>query len=207
MLRRQVRKLEGAVETQLGKVESHAKKSKRKGDGEGEREGEEIVVRAGHLRSHVIPGAYLAFTQLTADRQFAHLGLMLLGVLAQVDLAILPFAPGPGPEVRVEAVVPRAASPAAVPAHDTGVAVSRDAVFLAEPVSARPKTKTPTDDEIRETIEQEPAPHVPKSKKKKAAAGGDELDDIFGALEPAAKKPKKKKRKKGDEFDDIFGAL
>ena len=36
-----------------------------------------------------------AFTQLTADRQFAHLGLMMLGVLAQVDKAVAPFAPGP----------------------------------------------------------------------------------------------------------------
>lgn len=36
-----------------------------------------------------------AFTQLSADRQFAHLGLMLLGVLAQVDKALAPFAPLP----------------------------------------------------------------------------------------------------------------
>ena len=36
-----------------------------------------------------------AFTQLTADRQFAHLGLMLLATLAQVDHAVSPFAPGP----------------------------------------------------------------------------------------------------------------
>lgn len=34
-----------------------------------------------------------AFTQLTADRQFAQLGLVLLGVLAQVQAAIVPLIP------------------------------------------------------------------------------------------------------------------
>jgi hypothetical protein len=38
---------------------------------------------------------YSAFTQLSSDRQFAHLGLMLLGVLAQIDKALAPFTPLP----------------------------------------------------------------------------------------------------------------
>ncbi|KAK0711585.1 hypothetical protein B0H67DRAFT_646944 [Lasiosphaeris hirsuta] len=215
MLRRQARKLEGAAGARLGEMESlRRKKPRRKADADGDEDEDEIAARARHLRDRVIPGAYLAFTQLTADRQFAHLGLMLLGVLAQVDRAISPFAAGPEEAEEEEAgvVVPRTASPAAaVPAHDTGVAVSRDAVvFLASEPTLRPKTETPKprpEDEGRETAEQEPAPAIPRpKKKKKATAGGDEFDDIFGALEPAARKSKKK-RKKGDEFDDIFGAL
>jgi hypothetical protein len=43
-----------------------------------------------------------AFTQLSADRQFAHLGLMLLGVLAQVNQAVEPFAPAPKEEADAE---------------------------------------------------------------------------------------------------------
>ncbi|PSS00907.1 hypothetical protein BD289DRAFT_479117 [Coniella lustricola] len=40
---------------------------------------------------------YQSFTQLTADRQFAQLGLVLLGVLAQVQAAISPLIPSTHP--------------------------------------------------------------------------------------------------------------
>ncbi|KAL2160533.1 hypothetical protein VTH06DRAFT_1221 [Thermothelomyces fergusii] len=55
--------------------------------------GTRVATRAEYLRARLGPRAFLAFTQLAADRQFAHLGLMLLGVLAQVDRAAAPFAP------------------------------------------------------------------------------------------------------------------
>lgn len=71
-----------------------------------------------------------AFAQLTADRQFAQLGLVLIGVLAQAEAAIAPLIPEPeedlvpvqselGADIHGEAVA-RSAD------FDLGVAVSRD---------------------------------------------------------------------------------
>ncbi|KAL2015604.1 hypothetical protein VTK56DRAFT_5183 [Thermocarpiscus australiensis] len=110
MLRRHVRKmlvyLDGAVEEaeKLARVRQRKTMKRKEGggaasgyrDGDGSVDGNaEIRRRAEYLRWKLGPGAYLAFTQLSADRQFAHLGLMLLGVLAQVDAALAPFAPSP----------------------------------------------------------------------------------------------------------------
>ncbi len=39
-----------------------------------------------------------AFTQLAADNQYAHLGLALLGALAQVHAAVAPLVPAPSEE-------------------------------------------------------------------------------------------------------------
>ncbi|CAN8097479.1 unnamed protein product [Discula destructiva] len=102
---------------------------------------ERVVERAVWMREVLGPRAYEAFTQLTADRQFAQLGLVLIGVLAQVEAALALFTPaepepqperepeqednvapmqsGLGAEVQGEAV-PRSAD------LDLGVAVSRD---------------------------------------------------------------------------------
>ncbi|KAK4242430.1 ribonuclease MRP protein subunit rmp1 [Achaetomium macrosporum] len=104
MLRRHVRKMLDELEAGLGEAERVAKirakdekkreGGKKSGQGKAENRGLGVVKkRAEYLRWRLGPGAYLAFTQLSADRQFAHLGLMLLGVLAQVDKAVAPLAP------------------------------------------------------------------------------------------------------------------
>ncbi|KAI2642563.1 hypothetical protein GGS21DRAFT_178483 [Xylaria nigripes] len=49
------------------------------------------------LRDVLNPKCYLAFSQLTADTQFAPLGVVLIGVLAQVQAACDCAAPGPLP--------------------------------------------------------------------------------------------------------------
>lgn len=90
-----------------------------------------------------------AFTQVTADRQFAHLGLMLLATLAQVDHAVSPFAPGPGDgdndepeELAGSSTIPtdqkdkaKANNTSIGPQHptgeDIGVAISRDEFMAA----------------------------------------------------------------------------
>ncbi|KAI0406613.1 hypothetical protein F4802DRAFT_87515 [Xylaria palmicola] len=68
------------------------------------------VVVARHavwLRDILIPVCYLAFSQLTADNQFAPLGMVLMGILAQVqaacDCAAAP--PSPPPPAAREALV------------------------------------------------------------------------------------------------------
>ncbi|KAL2133677.1 hypothetical protein VTI74DRAFT_1905 [Chaetomium olivicolor] len=139
-----------------------------KGVGEEVQEGNEMVgKRAAYLRWKLGPGAFLAFTQLSADRQFAHLGLMLLGVLAQVDKAVAPFAPAPS-DTSEEAAAAAAEEQAAnrqrtkpgsssameqatltVPDQDTdmamdvGLPVSREEILLSTEPAAETATSTP----------------------------------------------------------------
>ncbi|KAG8165497.1 hypothetical protein KVR01_004049 [Diaporthe batatas] len=109
---------------------------------------ERVEARAQWVHDVAVVKAYEAFTQLLADRQFAQLGLMLIGVLAQVEAAVAPFvrpaepeegvdetdAAGPAPvqQVRVAGI---AAKGGGVPPpvvrgveqeDDLGVAISRD---------------------------------------------------------------------------------
>ncbi len=156
---------------------------------------------------------------------------MLLGVLAQVDKALSPFAAAPEPALEQQADLPfgdRDQAAAGIPddytghvsMSDVGVAVSREDTVMAEsnhvvpilttkeketePVSKRkPKLK---EEEDKQWIEKDD--DKPKSKKKKKA-GEDEFDDIFDSLDKGDDRPKAKKKKKavGDEFDDIFSSL
>lgn len=52
-----------------------------------------VVERAVWMKAVLGPRVYETFSHLTADRQFAHLGLVLIGVLAQVEAAMAPFVP------------------------------------------------------------------------------------------------------------------
>lgn len=54
-----------------------------------------VARRAAWLRDVLVPKCYLAFSQLTADNQFAPLGVVLLGVLAQTQAACDSAAPRP----------------------------------------------------------------------------------------------------------------
>lgn len=79
-----------------------------------------------------------AFTQLTADRQFAQLGLVLIGVLAQVEAAIGSLLPPVEAERQLEETTVPGQTEGGAGAHDDmavvvgaadfdlGVAVSRD---------------------------------------------------------------------------------
>ncbi|KAI0537354.1 hypothetical protein GGR58DRAFT_352259 [Xylaria digitata] len=54
-----------------------------------------VARRAPWLRDVLVPKCYLAFSQLTADNQFAPLGVVLLGILAQIQAACDIVAPRP----------------------------------------------------------------------------------------------------------------
>ncbi|KAK0646365.1 hypothetical protein B0T16DRAFT_413273 [Cercophora newfieldiana] len=147
------------------------------------------------------------------------MGLMLLGVLAQVDAAVSVFAPPLEPaeaKGEEEEEMQRKSGREVLEAtaiRDIGTAVSRETVMMAErgvPV-ARPENQADDSrhqrDRPLETVELASPKDAdrPKTKKKKAFATGDEFDDIFGSLEKTSKRPKKRKR--GNEFDDIFSGL
>lgn len=165
-----------------------------------------------------------AFTQVAADRQFAQLGLALIGVLAQVEAAIAPFfgtgsdtdtfdevdRPGVAHAVGARGDVSVASGSLAPPpslGDDLGVAISRDELD-DEVIASKDKTDSPLPrpssrkEEKRGTV----------SKPEKSKSDG-RLPRKIQDTEPwrtvlkDGKKAKKKKRKGGDEFDDLFSSL
>ncbi|KAK4146359.1 uncharacterized protein C8A04DRAFT_25869 [Dichotomopilus funicola] len=241
MLRRGVRKLVGELEELIGDGGGDSEKKMTRGKGRGRGKGvaeggrgllEKVERRAGFLRWSLGPGAFVAFTQLAADKNFAQLGLMLLGVLAQIDQALAPFAPAPvngaAGDVGQEAVVrPDELLGASAPNEDTemaddvmGVAVSREEVMASiEGDDTFPQTSASTPlphSEEREPFSPETRPqtisiptHTVSSKKQLTSESRLERQNkaySTGPDEPAQLKKKKKKIKSGgDEFDDIFG--
>lgn len=253
MLRRHVRKmlaeLEGCVEgAERAERRRNLMKAKGKGrkDGEEDPSGEMVRKRAGYLRWGLGPGTFLcvdfssvlivsrmmltggcrAFTQLSADRQFAHLGLMLLGVLAQVDQAVAPFAPVSASSQdetaeQAPALGNTAAAEQPAPdqdvemsmATDVGVAVSREEIMASIEQDSTPTFTQLSTQPTRPHPRSTSLPTNPPARQIKNLT-----DQTRGGIhtEPASKepsldptKPKKKKpaRKRGDEFDAIFGAF
>ncbi|KAL2141167.1 hypothetical protein VTI28DRAFT_2751 [Corynascus sepedonium] len=199
MLRRHMRKMLGELEAALGEAERRERKRARTAAGVTMKKGKEkdehmggrrkesgglgeelmevVVKRATYLRGQLGPGAYLAFTQLAADRQFAHLGLMLLGVLAQVDQAVAPFAPtareapGTPKQMEMDASLSRRDRDGPVDVSqdqgsdtamdiDVGVAVSREEVMASIERDQSPKISAST-----------PVPRLPSSSGPTGSAG------------------------------------
>ncbi|KAI0180438.1 hypothetical protein GGR52DRAFT_531311 [Hypoxylon sp. FL1284] len=108
MLRRRVDRLVDELDSASAAAAAIKKKSKakesrkrrldgggKKGDEEMEKdtdEEEKVRRHARWLLDVLVPKCYLSFSQLTADNQFATLGVVLLGALAQVRAACAPLA-------------------------------------------------------------------------------------------------------------------
>ncbi|KAK3401180.1 hypothetical protein B0T20DRAFT_162425 [Sordaria brevicollis] len=188
-------------------------------EGEDDKELEEVRVRAEYLRGTLGPRAYFAFSQLTADRQFAHLGLMLLGVLAQVDKALSVFASIPidnddgavADEAAEDAsTAVNATSDAPKQQHnDTGVAVSREELLamMSAPGSGTPVSRDGRDQPLPTTeIENEGA--TEEGRKVKAKSGKKRPSDDEDTSVPEKKVKKKRKTEgDGDDMDDIFASF
>ncbi|KLU89386.1 hypothetical protein MAPG_08357 [Magnaporthiopsis poae ATCC 64411] len=178
-----------------------------------------VEAKSEWMRDYLIPKAYFSFTQLAADNQFAHLGLLLLGVLAQVHDLVTLILPPPTKEDGAEGREPAAGSlfaaaappasagetatllmPAAVstPQDDVGVAVSRDDVALAKgEKQTGPKSGLPGEDKATKPVNEKSLElSMAEPRVKKKARKDDRREE-----------KKKKKRKKGDEFDDLFSSL
>ncbi|KAI7922671.1 hypothetical protein M9X92_004784 [Pyricularia oryzae] len=144
------------------------------------------VAKAKWMDDYLIPKAYTAITQLAADNQFAPLGLLLLGVLAQVHSAVsllLPLdsaeqesevtAAAEGKEIDMGVAVPRQEqssqdhpSPrlqagASKSPDELGEAVTRDSFDARERDSARPKAV----DDYMDAVEKSVVGRKPPSKK------------------------------------------
>ncbi|KAH8895144.1 hypothetical protein GQ53DRAFT_820771 [Thozetella sp. PMI_491] len=216
-LRRHLGKLVPEIQANLEKLERFAKYKKSPPKSAYD---DKVKARVKHLVVQVVPRAFLSFSQLAADNQYAHLGLMLLGALAQVDKALRLVAPEPTGSTESTPLLPSERRLAAgsslaqdaipqIAPEDIGVAVPRDpATTEDQPTkpSLEPRAvgiKDPAGEEAKETDSTRSAS---KKQKKKKQKDGDEFDALFDALEPK-KVPKKKKKRKADEFDDLFGSL
>ncbi|OTB20558.1 hypothetical protein K445DRAFT_313017 [Daldinia sp. EC12] len=133
MLRRHVERLvvellEAAAVTAAAN-KSKSKKRQRSDDGGGvERK---VKGHVEWLRDVLVPKCYLAFSQLTADNQFATLGVVLLGVLAQVNATCVRLVG----EATVAAV-------AETSSEETGIATPRELASSATTATrvAQPST-------------------------------------------------------------------
>ncbi|KAK7965086.1 hypothetical protein PG996_000554 [Apiospora saccharicola] len=85
MLRRHVTKWADELDRQAKARPKKRKRTAGDGDGDGKKDGDggSAEVRALWLRDVLVPKCYLTFSQLAADNQFAPLGLVLTGALAQ----------------------------------------------------------------------------------------------------------------------------
>ncbi|KAL1877411.1 hypothetical protein Daus18300_002395 [Diaporthe australafricana] len=245
MLRRSVRKLvpdlEGAVQraeflssSSLSAAPAKRRKTTTKAAAQQPELGR-VEARAQWVHDVVASKAFEAFTQLVADRQFAQLGLMLIGVLAQVEAALGPFLKPAEPEGEPEgaavpdpaqlsagvatrpdaSVAPRVGAMGAQQEDDLGVAISRDELGGDEDdeITSRARHPSPPP-EHPPPKEKRPEKGEARGKKRSRAddPGSSRIDkpDKPARSESSRdeKKAKKKKKKKGgDEFDDLFSSL
>ncbi|KAI1460730.1 hypothetical protein F4805DRAFT_416871 [Annulohypoxylon moriforme] len=240
MLRRHIDKLVDELldssAAAAAKLKLKSKKRKRGGDDETDDRAERKTrdhVR--WLRDVLVPKCYLAFSQLTADNQFATLGVVLLSALAQLNAVcarlIGEVAAAGGEENGGVSSVRELVDNTKIvkePSNSTnknqnsemssqkgGAVISRDEVARAEKL--RKKSALPKEERQVELS------HIPSSARKNT----DHNDDITSTEKQCVKisksktretndtsskegsKPAKKKRKakKGDEFDNLFKGL
>ncbi|KAF4333029.1 ribonuclease MRP subunit rmp1 [Fusarium beomiforme] len=163
------------------------------------------LTRAKWMMSHVIPRAFVTFSQLAADNQHAPLGLLLLSVLARTNTLLSKLVPDHDNEDSVSAFSKRTPSKpnksqapdvamgeASSPGMDMGVAISRH-----ELPSTQKKVKTihKTDSRSEEPRSKEHKMKTMHTDTKRVSSKNDTTD-----------RPKKKK-KKGDAFSSLFGDL
>ncbi|KAF4975783.1 hypothetical protein FZEAL_7476 [Fusarium zealandicum] len=186
---------------------SHTPKTKKKSkSGHAERIHHPALARASWMTRHVVPRAYVAFSQLATDNQHAPLGLLLLSVLARINRLLSDLVPADNnPAHPPLAIVKPTPSGTSTPqlfdptetsgsGMDMGVAVSRNELV--------PRQKSATPQLITKLApnSHKPPPKELKSKKLSKDAAENSSIDI-------KEKPKKKKKKAGDALSSLFGSL
>ncbi len=164
------------------------------------------------MREQVIPRAYLAFSGVVADNQYASLGLMLMGCLARVD-ATIGWPRGreeAGEEEDGEVEVKRTV----VPSEDFGEAITREEELMKEVVEESKAGKMVKnkrrvlDVDEKALDEEEPTRAATKTSKKPLKEAADVSDEDSDERLTPRKKAKKdtKQPEKLSDLDDIFGS-
>ncbi|ATZ58792.1 hypothetical protein BCIN_16g04770 [Botrytis cinerea B05.10] len=201
ILRRQVSRLlsiipEHVMESSRGKVKGKARERK-------EREERELQSLVKFIQEDVVPGCYLAFSQLVANNQYATLGLMLMGCLARLYKVLGALRVLTAEEIAEQAGVVKETPQLneAEIVEDMGEKIMRDV-----PVSEVEDSQTVERKEEDDT-------DVKKAKPKKRKQDGEVVESKASKLASSsdsipAKPPKKKRKKKGgDAIEDLFAGL
>ncbi|TGO40008.1 hypothetical protein BHYA_0044g00500 [Botrytis hyacinthi] len=200
ILRRQVSRLlsiipEHVMESSRGKVKGKARERK-------EREERELQSLVKFIQEDVVPGCYLAFSQLVANNQYATLGLMLMGCLARLYKVL-----GALRVVTAEEIAEQAGVVKETPqlneveiGEDMGEKIVRDV-----PVSE-------VEDSQKVERKEEDGTDIQKAKPKKRKQDGEVVEPktskVASSNSTPAKPPKKKRKKKGgDSIEDLFAGL
>ncbi|KAK8026867.1 hypothetical protein PG991_003923 [Apiospora marii] len=197
MLRRHVTKWADELDQQ---AQARPKKRKRTAAGDGSEkkdEGGPAEVRGLWLRDVLVPKCYLTFSQLAADNQFAPLGLVLTGALAQAYKACVRLV-GEAPSEREEmatrlskpavAISDEAAgSPAAATAEKGMKATSKDTSSSSSSAAKRQVSAIIGDDDVGQVISRD-------SVRAAAAAPKTGRDPLAEEEEAKAQKAKRRKR-------------
>ncbi|KAM0352387.1 hypothetical protein ACHAPU_002054 [Fusarium lateritium] len=198
ILRRAVRKLAGDLVLRPKKTKSS----------NATRESHPALGRAKWMMRHVVPRAFVAFSQLTTDNQYAPLGLLLLSVLARINTVLSHLVPiDHNHEHSTSAVTkqtfsdvkrptpPHSITPEAPSSGlDMGVAISRDELLLPQKITTKSVPESGT--RLKDSKHKERKPKVMHTDTKSHAPKVDAKD-----------RPKKKKKKGGDALSSLFGSL
>ncbi|KAI1766395.1 hypothetical protein GGR53DRAFT_464462 [Hypoxylon sp. FL1150] len=215
-----------------------AKSKKRKRvEEEAKEQQEEVRGHVRWLRDVLVPRCYLAFSQLTADNQFATLGVVLLGALAQVNAACVgvtgnaPMGPDndvsalghvistmsvegrgdAGDAKKLHAPIRSDRAPGDEGLGQIGAVISRDEVARAEKLR-RKKQKLEEGTGSRR-LESPGVSNLTEDVHKRGGdditskAKGQDIKSVLGKEDSIPIKKKKKTRKDGDEFDNLFKGL
>ncbi|KJZ73370.1 hypothetical protein HIM_07164 [Hirsutella minnesotensis 3608] len=151
----------------------------------------DAVARARWLTTHAVQRAYVAFTQLAADNQYAPLGLLLLAVLARIHNILVEFAPAQLPPATAPDVSqqqpalsgPSVANPAtAVDTPDHGVTVARLDVHIGGVPAVQTDSTVSRPKHTKPQNEASPGKDGLKTKRTKKRRGGDALSSLFSSL-------------------------
>ncbi|KAK2761398.1 hypothetical protein FQN54_001920 [Arachnomyces sp. PD_36] len=149
-----------------------------------------IKARTRHFLSHVLPKCYLAFSTVTADKQFSTLGVVLIALLARISKAIPSEAEEPTFTGGVDLNTP---------GYRTNGYAGED---IGEIVGRReePGISTPL-----------LGPAISRQENKIDSFAGSRSTSELGSgpmkRAPRTQKQSKKKKKRGNEIDDIFNSL
>ncbi|KAJ9150806.1 hypothetical protein NKR23_g3562 [Pleurostoma richardsiae] len=160
------------------------------------------VTRARWLLDHAVPRAYIAFTQLAADNQYASLALLLLGILTEVfsTAALLARVDAPmNDPLHTDRVTQFGCMGAetTLGSDDIGVAVSRGSPLTAD------FSYIISDKQSRASLARDSLVGDDPRKTETAAC----LNGARVMASTATKRKERRKRKSGDEFDNMFNSL
>ncbi|OTB06923.1 hypothetical protein M426DRAFT_318637 [Hypoxylon sp. CI-4A] len=228
-----------AAAAAAAKKTSDSAKKRKRGDGHGDDTKEKRLEKTVHdhvrwLRDVLVPKCYVAFSQLTADNQFATLGVVLLGALAQVNaVCVQVVGESVGVEETKDLVSTREPDGKGVVAvvrptnellnTDTtapavrqgGAVVSRDEAARTEKLRRKKMELEKSQSMPLDTAEsvkggQDPGDKPISTEKRSGSSSKSISQEAKSAAAKDGAKPAKKKKKTkkgGDEFDALFNNL